>query len=135
MHASSAKDCLEVRNTSSPAANPTVPHLDILDGGVFSEPVRQSRRPVARYSIEADIQVGEHAVFGKGSSKAEGSLVAYSVSGEAQPTQPLSVLFCRVLELLNSCHARLDSASRKQDRSILLRGGLDHEHSVKGIVQ
>lgn len=94
----------------SPAANPAVSYLDVLDGGVFSEPVRQSCRPIARDPVETDIQVGEDAVFGEGRPEAKGALVAHSVSGKAQPTQPLS----RVLPRRGRTHSRIDSAPRMQ---------------------
>lgn len=64
-------------------------HLNVLDGGVFCQPVGQRRRPLSRDSVEADVQVGEGVVDAQSFREAEGSLVAHPVSGEAQPPQLL----------------------------------------------
>lgn len=64
-------------------------YLYVLNRRVRFKPERQSCRPIARDPITTDIQVGEDGVFGESHPKATGSLVTHSVSGEAQPSQPL----------------------------------------------
>lgn len=64
-------------------------HLNVLDGGVFPQPLGQGRRAPARDPVEADVQVGERVVEGQRLSEAEGSAVAQIIPGEAQPPQVL----------------------------------------------